>query len=219
MRNHRRFKISVFIFLGVAVTCILVLLGQVQVQQKKDQQKPLSLDQDLQISFQPESPTNHDRIHFYVDSPNPGSVGKIVFFQDDREVGEDASYPWTFEGGPYTVMNHTFGAVAYSLSGKKIIKKYLPVNVTFPDVKLSITQCPASPTARDKIRFIVNARDSRDIHKIVFYIGDREVGEDLVYPWTYDGGPYPDGKFTFGARAIHVSGKEICSRYTSVLVK
>lgn len=86
-------------------------------------------------------------------------------------------------------------------------------------VRLSITQCPASPTDKDKIRFIVDARKREDIQKIVFYIDSQKVGEDDSYPWTFDGGPFPAGTFTFGAQAFHVSGEEISSLYTSVHIK
>ena len=174
---------------------------------------------DLQISYQPQNPTNRDKIVFKVTSNNPGSIKKVVFFRKAVKVGEDSTSPWTYIGGPYPAGIFTFGAGAYDDSGNQIARKYTSVRVKMYDIQLSITYSPASPTNRNIINFKADSPEKDFIRKIVFFAKAIKVGEDTAYPWTYKGGPYPPERFTFGTVAYDASGNNIGRKYTSVMVK
>jgi hypothetical protein len=173
----------------------------------------------LSLEFLPSNPTNRDAITVKAIAPVQRNLKKTVFYINAEKVGEDTVYPWEFKGGPYPARRYTFGAEGYDIAGNALGRKYSSLDIKFYPVELYLSHSPKKPTSEDKITFMAEASDRRDISKVGFFVNARSIGEDEVYPWRITADPFPKGKITYGIIIYDKTGRKQGSKYASLMIE
>ena len=178
----------------------------------------------VSIFYTPPNPTTADRITFTAHAEDASGIDIIWIRVNGDWVKSCPGDYCTYTGGPYPEGEVTYEAKARDKAGNEETTYTLYLSVGKPTTadteppSVSITHSPASPTTDDRITFTVHAEDASGIDAVWIRVNDNWVRMCTTAYCTYTGGPYPEGKVTYEAKARDKADNEesTYTRYLSV---
>ncbi len=167
----------------------------------------------VSIFYTPPNPTTADKITFTAYAEDASGIGIIWIRINGDWVKSCPGDYCTYTGGPYPAGEVTYEAKARDKAGNEQSTGtlYLTVGEALHDTtppSVNITYSPTNPTTDDRITFTATAEDASGIDAIWMRINGDWVRMCTTAYCTYTGGPYPEGKVTYEAKARDKAGNE-----------
>ncbi|UCG10054.1 MAG: hypothetical protein JSW30_04840 [Dehalococcoidia bacterium] len=167
----------------------------------------------VSIFYTPPNPTAVDKITFTAYAEDASGI-HIIWIRVNGDWVKSCSGDYcTYTGGPYPEGTITYQAKARDKAGNEqsTYTLYLTVGETPQDTtppSVNITYSPTNPTTDDRITFTATAEDASGIDTVWIRVNDEWVRMCTTAYCTYTGGPYPQGKVTYQAKARDKAGNE-----------
>jgi major membrane immunogen (membrane-anchored lipoprotein) len=153
-----------------------------------------------------------------------GTVVKVMFFQDDTNVGVDSIAPYELTLPNVAAGTYVFKAKAIDNQNSFTrVAKQVTVGSTFSQNQLPIVKitAPNSNLFQGPVPVITISADASDpdgtIKRVVFYSGFTILAMDSIAPYTFDWKNVAPGSYSIRAQAIdNVGASATSSRYITV---